>query len=84
MSRAGSRTGPWRPPYVLVGVTALYLAWSLLPVLTAMVFSFNDGRSRSTWQGFSLRWYVGDPDLSVWHDATLRGALQHTVPLAWS
>lgn len=78
---SSSWRGPWRRPYVLAGVTALYLAWSLLPVLVAMLFSFNAGRSRSTWQGFSLRWYTGDPDLSVWNDAALRSSLQHTVLL---
>jgi spermidine/putrescine transport system permease protein len=72
---------PWRPPYVLAGVTAVYLAWSLLPVLLAVAFSFNAGRSRSTWQGFSLRWYVTDPNLSVLHDGSLRTALAHTLLL---
>jgi spermidine/putrescine transport system permease protein len=76
-----ARRGPWRPPYVLAIVTGLYLTWSLLPVLMAMLFSFNSGRSRSSWQGFSLRWYTGDPDLSVWHDAALRSSLTHTVVL---
>ena len=35
--------------------------WSLVPVVIAMLFSFNAGRSRSTWQGFSLRWWIGGP-----------------------
>ena len=73
-----------RKPWVLGGVTTLYLAWSLLPVLLAVVFSFNSGRSRSVWQGFSLRWYTGDSgntDLSVLHDSTLRVALGHTLVL---
>ena len=26
------------------------------------MFSFNAGRSRTLWQGFSFRWYWGDPD----------------------
>lgn len=74
-------TGPWRPPYVLAAVTVLYLVWSLVPVLVAVLFSFNAGRSRSTWQGFSLRWYTGDPFLSVWNDDNLRTALTHTLLL---
>ncbi len=73
--------GPWRPPYVLAGVTAVYLLWSLLPVLLAVLFSFNSGRSRSVWQGFSMRWYTGDPNLSVLHDPGLRSALGHTLVL---
>jgi len=72
---------PWRPPYVLAGITIAYLFWSLAPVLIAALFSFNSGRSRSVWQGFSLRWYLTDPDLSVAHDPSLRTALVHTIVL---
>jgi spermidine/putrescine transport system permease protein len=75
------RRDPWRPPYVLGAVTAVYLLWSLVPVLVAVLFSFNSGRSRSTWQGFSLRWYLTDPTLSVWNDVTMRSALTHTLLL---
>ena len=73
---------PWRKPHVLAAVTWLYLLWALLPVLIAIQFSFNKGRSRSTWQGFSWRWYWGDPSLSVWHDPTLHRALYNSLWLA--
>ena len=59
-------------------MTWLYVAWSLLPVLIAIQFSFNDGRSRSTWQGFSTRWYWGDPG-SVAEDPSLRLALSNSL-----
>jgi spermidine/putrescine transport system permease protein len=72
---------PWRRPWVLGAITAGYLVWSLLPVLVAVLFSFNAGRSRVTWQGFSMRWYYGDPLRSVWHDASLFNALTHTLTL---
>lgn len=72
---------PWRAPRVLQLVTVGYLVWALLPVLIAMLFSFNSGRSRSIWQGFSFRWYWGDPNGSVWHDANLHTALVHTLEL---
>ena len=72
---------PWRPPRVLVAVTGLYLVWSLLPVLIAVAFSFNDGKSRTNWQGFSFRWYWGDPAKSVSHDAALHTSLFHTLKL---
>ena len=62
-------------------VTFLYLVWSLVPVLVAVLFSFNAGRSRTDWQGFSMRWYYGDPLRSVWHDASLHQALTHTLLL---
>ncbi len=70
---------PWRRPWALFAITMLYLAWSLLPVLIAVLFSFNAGRSRTSWQGFSTRWYYGDPLLSVWHDPSLHGAVVHTL-----
>lgn len=72
---------PWRKPRVLLGITVVYLLWSLLPVLIAVAFSFNDGRSRSEWQGFSFRWYWGDTTRSVWHDAALHTALLQTLKL---
>jgi len=72
---------PWRPPRFLVAITAGYLAWSLLPVLIAVLYSFNDGRSRTTWQGFSFRWYFGDRTLSVWHNEALHTALLQTIKL---
>jgi spermidine/putrescine transport system permease protein len=53
-----------------------------VPVVLAVLFSFNSGRSRSTLQGFSLRWYWGDPVNSVWHDPTLRTALSQSLKLA--
>ena len=67
--------------WVLATITVGYLAWSLLPVLVAVLFSFNAGRSRVTWQGFSMRWYYGDPLRSVWHDPSLFNALTHTLTL---
>jgi len=70
---------PWRKPRILLGITLLYVGWSLLPVLIAVLFSFNDGKSRTVWQGFSTRWYYGDPLRSVWHDPTLHSAVVHTL-----
>lgn len=72
---------PWRPPRIMRWVTILYLVWSLAPVLVAIIFSFNNGKSRTTWQGFSMRWYWGDPNLSVWNDASMHTALVHTMVL---
>jgi spermidine/putrescine transport system permease protein len=73
---------PWRKPRVLQFVTWGYLAWSILPVVIAIVFSFNSGRSRSTWQGFSLRWWYQDPFDSVWSDTALRSAMFQTFRLS--
>ena len=75
-------SNPWGKPRFLVLFTVAYILWSLVPVLIAVQFGFNDGRSRSTWQGFSLRWYFGDPNLSVLHDPSLRDALVQSLQLA--
>ena len=75
-------SNPWGRPRFLPAVTWLYVLWSLLPVLIAIQFSFNTGRSRSTWQGFSLRWYTEDPDLSLLHNPLLRSAMTQSFKLA--
>jgi spermidine/putrescine transport system permease protein len=73
---------PWGRPRALVLITAVYIAWSILPVAIAILFAFNSGRSRTTWQGFSFRWFTGDPYGSVLHDPDLQSALKHTILLA--
>jgi spermidine/putrescine transport system permease protein len=73
---------PWGQPRFLAVVTWAYMAWSIIPVCIAILFSFNDGKSRSVWQGFSFRWYWGDPNQSVWNDPSLRGALEQSLKLA--
>ncbi len=75
-------SNPWGRPRFLSLTTWLYVAWSLVPVLAAVLFSFNDGRSRSVWQGFSTRWWWGDETLSVFHDPTYTNALVHSLELA--
>jgi spermidine/putrescine transport system permease protein len=83
MTRAwGWFRNPWSRPRFLVLVTLAYIAWSIVPVLIAVQFSFNDSRSRTVWSGFSTRWYWGDPVDSVWHDPTLRHALEQSLKLA--
>jgi spermidine/putrescine transport system permease protein len=72
---------PWGRPRVLALVAGIYIAWSILPVAIAILFAFNNGRSRTAWQGFSLRWFTGATG-SVFHDASLQGALEHTLILA--
>jgi spermidine/putrescine transport system permease protein len=81
-SRNWRRGGSTPRAYGLATVTVVYLLWSLVPVAVAVLYSFNAGRSRSAWQGFSLRWYLWDPVGSVANDPTLRSALIHTILLA--
>jgi spermidine/putrescine transport system permease protein len=69
---------PWGRPRFLLLVTGVYILWSLVPVTIAILFAFNDGRSRTTWQGFSTRWFTGETG-SVFSDPSLQGALEHTL-----
>lgn len=80
--RKGYFSNPWRRPRFLQATTIAYLLWSLVPVLIAVGFSFNGGRSRSSWQGFSLRWWSADPTDSLLHDPALRAAIAQTFKLA--
>jgi spermidine/putrescine transport system permease protein len=73
---------PWGRPRALILITGVYIAWSILPVAVAILFAFNAGRSRTTWQGFSFRWFTGDRFGSVLHDPDLQNALKHTLLLA--
>jgi spermidine/putrescine transport system permease protein len=72
---------PRGKPRWLALITVMYVLWSVVPVLLAIAFAFNAGRSRTTWQGFSLRWFTGETG-SVLHDQALRDALGHTLLLA--
>ena len=77
-----SRDGPHAP--WLAAVTAGYLVWSLGPLILAIVYSFNAGSSITHWEGFSLRWWVGDPAAqeSILYDPFTRSALEHSLWLA--
>jgi spermidine/putrescine transport system permease protein len=76
-------SNPWGKPRLLSVWTWLYIVWTIAPVVVAVQFSFNDGRSRSTFQGFSLQWYE-----SIWNEAsvnfddTLLPALIQSLKLA--
>jgi spermidine/putrescine transport system permease protein len=76
------RANPWRRPWFLEGFTWLYLIWSLVPIGIAVLFSFNDGKSQSVWQGFSWRWYFADPLNSVLHNPELHAAVVQTLRLS--
>ncbi len=77
---------PWRKPRILETITWAYLAWSLLPVLIAIMISFNGGRSNSTQQGFSIQWWYGNPqgaNTSLWTDPDLHAALFQSLRLSF-
>ena len=73
---------PWRKPRFLQATTVGYLLWSMLPVVIAVIFSFNDGRSRVVWQGPSLLWWIRDPTDSILHDPAIKQAMFQTYKLS--
>lgn len=76
------RRNPWRKPRILEGVTWAYIAWSLLPLLVAILISFNQGRSNAAIQGgLSLQWWWGDPE-SLFHDPELHSAIFQSIRLS--
>lgn len=72
---------PWGKPRALGAFAWIYILWSLLPVVIAIVFAFNSSRSRTSFDGWSTRWFWGD-GLSVFGDASLQSALQQSLLLA--
>jgi spermidine/putrescine transport system permease protein len=75
-------SNPWAETRFLWVVGIAYVAWTLLPIAEAVLFSFNKGRPITRWEGFSLRWYVSDPTGSVLHDPALQHALIQSLKLA--
>lgn len=77
---------PWRKPRVLQVVTWGYLAWSLVPVLVAILISFNGGRSNASFQSFSLQWWngapQGDTQGSLFTSPVLHAAMIQTLRLS--
>ncbi|WP_018952801.1 ABC transporter permease subunit [Thioalkalivibrio sulfidiphilus] len=47
-----------RRPFLLFTAVAFGYAFLYLPIITLMVYSFNDSRLVTVWGGFSTRWYV--------------------------
>jgi spermidine/putrescine transport system permease protein len=62
----------WRRFYLFLVFLFLYA-----PILVLMVFSFNEGRTRGNWEGFSLVWYQ-----SLFQDAEVLAAVRNTFVVA--
>ena len=56
---------------------AIILIFLYVPILVLIVQSFNAGRSRAKWEGFSLRWYG-----ELFTDTRILNALYVTVSIA--
>ncbi len=73
---------PWAKARFLWVIAIAYVLWTLMPVVIAVLFSFNAGKAQTAWQGFSpTRWYLRDVN-SVWRDETLRRALMQSLKLS--
>jgi len=72
---------PWRKPTILATITWGYLAWSLLPLLIAILVSFNHTRDSSIVHLFSFQWWWSDPD-SLLHDPELHTAVVQSLKLS--
>lgn len=80
-SRAGNwLANPWAKARFLWVLAIAYSLWALLPVVIAVIYSFNSGRSLTSLQGLSMRWYVWDVS-SVRRDEQLRSALAQSFKL---
>ena len=47
-----------RRSFGLLGIVAFGYAFLYVPILSVMIYSFNDSRLVTLWGGFSLRWYA--------------------------
>ncbi len=56
---------------------SIILLFLYVPIVLLIVQSFNAGKSRAKWEGFSLRWYQ-----ELFHDASIMHALYVTVSVA--
>lgn len=57
--------------------TFLMFLFLYAPIMVLVVFSFNDSKSRSTWTGFTFKWY-----LELFKDAEILKALSNTLLIA--
>lgn len=59
-----------------------YLAFIVLfmyaPIVTLVALSFNSGRSRAQWSGFTYDWYA-----EMWADQAIMAALRNTIIIAF-
>ena len=47
------------------------------PIITLMVFSFNDSKSMGKWSGFTFKWYV-----QLFQNSRIMHALKYTLIIA--
>lgn len=62
---------------MLLSIAAFGYAFLYLPILSVIVYSFNDSRLVTLWGGFSLRWYR-----SLLHDSDILGSALLSLRIA--
>ena len=66
-----------RSPTLLYTAMALGYAFLYIPIVSVIVFSFNDSRVSTVWGGFSTRWYV-----ALFQNQQLLDAVQRSFVIA--
>lgn len=56
---------------------ALIYIFLYAPILVLVIYSFNDSKSRGTWGGFTLKWYI-----ELFQDRNIKTALYYTLLVA--
>jgi spermidine/putrescine transport system permease protein len=56
---------------------SLIVLFLYAPIFTLIVLSFNEGKSRAKWQGFTTSWYQ-----EMWADEAIMAALRNTLVIA--
>lgn len=73
MSAGSTRQGP-----ISTGVLVLVFAFLYIPIITLVVFSFNESKLVTLWSGFSLKWYA-----AVIHDKEIINGLWLSLKIAF-
>jgi len=66
-----------RRPWTLFSVMVLGYAFLYVPILSLIVYSFNESRLVTVWSGFSTRWYV-----ELWHNEQILSAAWLSLSIA--
>lgn len=70
-------SGMNRKPRFAIGVTVLFFVLLYLPIFAVVLFSFNNKKSLTVFEGWSLRWYE-----AFFNDAELTKSLQTSLEVA--
>jgi putrescine transport system permease protein len=67
-----------RKPVFLITMLAFGFAFFYIPILSMIVYSFNESRLATVWGGFSTKWYV-----SLWSNKQVMAALWLSLKIAF-